>query len=398
MPDSFDANGLQVATAAEITATLNAGLLAISPGLNLEQNSPDGQRVGIITQMAVDMRELLVMINASFDPDAAQGITLDQRAALNNIKRLGGSYTIQPIDITVSKTVELEGLDANANNPLGTGYTVQDGSGNSFILEDTTTLTAGTTTLNFRAALIGAVNVPVDTITVPVTIIPGVTAVNNSSAALSIGEPQETQPQFRTRRDQTTAIATTGYLNGLLGKVLNLPGVTEAQLYENRGDVVSSSGIPAHGIWLIVAGGANSDIANLIYGTKSDGANMKGAVVVNIVTASNKIFPAAFDRPTATNLYIQFSIKTTSPGFVFDTTSIAAYIAANQTYSIGEFADTSEITTSAIAAIAAQGGGGVPVLVSVSQDGINWTDYLPSAGLNTQWTLDPSRITITVIP
>ena len=144
MPDVFDSTGLTVKTATEITTDLTTGLQGIyGSDIQTDQNSQDGQTIGILTQLCVDVRELLVQINNGFDPDQAIGAILDQRVTLNNIKRYGGTYTTQPIDVTVNKTVTLAGLDANFNSPTGTGYTIQDNNGNEFILIDTTTLTAG---------------------------------------------------------------------------------------------------------------------------------------------------------------------------------------------------------------------------------------------------------------
>lgn len=397
MPDIVDATGLTVETAAEITAALKTGLQGIyGPDINLDQNSPDGQLVGLITQQAVDIRNLAVGVNAGFDPDQALGATLDQRVTINNIQRAGGTYTIQPIDIVVSATVTLEGLDSNFSDPNGTGYTVQDGSGNKFILVTSATLTAGTHAVDFRAQQIGDVGVPVNTITVPVTIVLGVTSVNNSSAAVTIGQNQETDAQLRTRREKSAALATTGYLNGLLGTVLNLAGVTEASLYENDGNSTDDNGIPPHCIWLIVAGGSSSDIGNALYEKKSYGCDMRGSQSFDITTASGTNFTAKWDQPTAENLYIDFTIQTTVSGYSFDTTSIKNYLVNNLKYAIGAYAETSAITTAAIVAIAAQGGGGVAVLMRISVDGSSWTDYLTTTNLNYQWTLDASRISIAV--
>jgi uncharacterized phage protein gp47/JayE len=396
MPDIFDASGLTVKTAAEITADLNAAFQSIyGNDINLDQNSPDGQLIGILTQAAVDIRELAVNINSGFDPSQAQGVTLDERVAINDIQRLGGTYTIQPIDITVSTTVELAGLDADFDNPNGTGYTVQDSSGNQFILVDTTTFTAGTTSANFRAQQIGAVSVPVDTITTPVTIVLGVTGVTNSSVELTLGQDQETDPQLRTRQGQSVSIAATGYLNGLLAAVLNLTGVTEAVLYENVTNTVDADGIPAHGIWLVVGGGANTDIADLIYAKKSYGADMKGDVEVEITTASNQVFIAKFDRPVPKNLYIRFDIQPTVADTVFDIAGIKQYMQEALTYGIGAYAETSRPTTVAIDAINATSGGGVPLNMEISDDGLAWADFLETTTLDEEWTVDTSRITIT---
>ncbi len=397
MPDSLSSTGLQVKTLAEITADLKAGFQGIYQiDINIDQNSKDGQVIGIFAQAAVDIRELAVQVNNGFDPDQAQGVILDQRVVINNIARDGGTFTIQPVDITVNATTALQGLDAAFNDVNGAGYTVQDGSGNQFILVDSTTLTTGTHSLNFRAQKIGLVNTTVGTITNAVTVILGVTGINNSSAALSIGQDEETDAQLRVRREASVALASTGYLNGLLGKTLALAGVTDAKLYENTTDTADGNGIPAHGIWLIVEGGANSDIGETIYSNKSYGANQKGLVNVNIITASGSLFVAQFDRPVAEPLYIEFNIKRTTPLFVFDTDAIKAYIVANLNYGIGEFAETSRVTAAAVAAIAAGGGGGVPLDTTISLDGSTDTDYLDVATLASKWTLDVSRITIAV--
>ncbi len=399
MPDILDQNGLQVETAAEITAILDSGLQGIyGADSNLDSNSPDGQEIGIITQIATDIRELATSVYTSFDPDQAVGVILDQRATINHIKRGGGTYTIQPINLTIVGTVTLQGLGDAINDPNGTGYTVQDGSGNKFILAATVTLIAGTYPLNFRAQQIGNVNVPVNTLTQPVTVINAVVAINNPNAALTVGQDQETDPQFRTRRSQSVAIASNGFLNGIKAKILTLVGVTEGEVYMNVGDTIDANGIPGHCIWLIVAGGSNSDIANTLYTTLSGGCNMRGAVTFNITTVSGALFVAKWDVPVSENLYIRFTILTTQPGFTFNLTTIAQYIVDNIAYKIGQLAETSLITEIAAAGIAAQGGGGAPIAVQISNDNfVTSANYLNTADLKSQWTLDPSRIYITVV-
>ena len=398
MPDSFGPAGLTVQTASELTSNLVAGLQGIyGADINVDQNSPDGETIGILTEGNVDIRELLVSVNAGFDPDQAQGVVLDQRVALNNIQRQGGTYTIQPVDITVNATVNLQGLDANFSNPLGTGYSVQDGQGNEFILIDSVTLMAGTTTVDFRAQQIGAVNVPIGTITNPITVIPGVVSVNNSVGAVTVGQTQETDAQLRTRRAASVRNTTNGYLNGLRGLLLDLPGVTEAQVYQNVGSATDVNGIPGKSIWPVVAGGANTDIANTIYGKLSGGTGMYGTVSVPILQPEGTTLDILFDRPEAQNLYIKFTIKTTTPGYDFDTDAIQNYLESNLVYGIGAFAETSAITTQAIAAIAAQGGGGVPVLMSISNDNATWTDYLVPSTLKSQWTVSAENITILIV-
>ena len=399
MPDLFDADGLLVKTSDEIRADLETGFQDIyGTDINIDQNSPDGQMIGIMTQLATDLRELIAQINAGFDPDQAVGVILGQRVAINNIIRQGGTFTTQAIDIVTDQTVSLQGLDADFNDIDGAGFTIQDGAGSEWILIDSETLVAGSYTRNFRARELGLVETVIGTITNFVTIVLGVVSVNNSVGVLSDGSNEETDAELRIRRQRSVAISSTGYLNGIEGALLDVDGVSNAKVYENITSSVDADGIPAHGIWCIVGGGANNDIANVIYTKKTAGADMLGAVSVDITTATGSVFTAGFDRPTAEDLYIKFDIQKTDSSALFDQAAIKSSIVSDLDYDIGEFAETSSVTGIALQAIIDNGGGGVPVNMEVSDDGIIYVDYLETSTKDKQFVVDTTRITIAVLP
>lgn len=398
MTNAIDSTGITIDTLDEIITTLSNGYREIyGNDIVLDSNTPDGQRINIEAQQIRDVLELIQSVYNSFDPDLAIGRVLDQRLAINNIERQGGTYTQQQIQVTASKSVNLVGLDGVEPADVTTDdiFTVSDNAGNKFFLNDSVALTAGETTLTFLAEQIGAVTTLPNTITTIVTITQGITAVDNSSGALEIGIDQETDAAARIRRQQSVANASTGYLNGLLGVILNLSGVTDAKLYENVTNATDADGIPGHGIWLIVEGGSAADIGNAIYGRKSYGANMKGTQTFDITTGSGAIFTAKFDRPDSVNLYLRFDIQPTTSGQSFNQDAIKDYIVANKTYEINETAETSSLTVVALAAINDSSGRGVPLNVEVSDDGATWVDYLEAASKEDKWILDNARITIT---
>lgn len=396
MADTIDTNGLQVKTLPTLISELETALRDIyGADINLDSNSPDGQLVNIMAQAGVDVRELIQSTYNSFNPDRAVGRVLDERVAINNIQRQSGTYTNQPVSITTDRTVTLSGLDADFNNPDGLGFTVQDDAGNQFVLIDTVTLNAGTTSVNFRARNIGAVQTTVNTITNAVTIVLGVTGVNNPSGALETGTDEETDAELRIRRASSVANASSGYLNGLLGNVLNIDGVTEARLFENVTNAVDANGIPAHGIWLIAEGGSNTDIGNAIYERKSAGANMRGDTEVDITTASGATFTAKFDRPTAEDLYIRFDLQPQVTGAVVDQDVLKQYIVENLSYNIGQFAETSRITCIARDGLMANNFDFAVVNVEISSDDVTYVDFLNTSTLDSQFTVDVSRIDIT---
>ena len=132
MPNSFDANGLQVITQNELVDNLTQSFQTIyGEDINVESNSPDGQIINIFAQSLEDFYELLSQVNASFDPDQAIGTVLDQRCAINGIQRKSGTYTYVNIDITTDRSLTLDGVDQNAEDD---SYTVSDSEGNQFVL------------------------------------------------------------------------------------------------------------------------------------------------------------------------------------------------------------------------------------------------------------------------
>ena len=283
MPNQIDQNGLSIASIDEIMSTLTLGAiefpgyLTIFPGANVSPNSPDGNLLNIFAQIVVDLEEFLQTIYDSMDPDQAFGATLDSRCAINAVTREAGTYTVQNVQVTATAAVSINGLDLYPTN----AYTVADAQGNQYQLVETYSFSgAGTQTLLFQAANLGAVQSAPNTITSFVTVVAGISGVNNSTGPTLIGEPEETDAQLRIRRANSVANGSTGYVNGLEGVILAVPGVTGAVVLENDGPTVDSRGIPGHAIWAIVAGGGasfNAGVLNAVYTKKAGGCGQTNA-------------------------------------------------------------------------------------------------------------------------
>ena len=377
MSDSFDENGLQTATAPELRSQLETAFRNIyGNDIVLDSSTPDGQLINILVQKGVDVRGLISQLYNSFNPDNTQGSLLDQRCAINNVFRKAGSFTTVNIDITTNTTVTLQGVDDNYNSPDATGYTIQDNEGNRFVLVNTQTLSAGTTSVLFRSETLGEVIVLPNTITTPVTIVLGVVSVNNPTVATSIGSDEELDSDLKVRRRQSVSISSFGYLNGLQAALLQLDGVTDAKVYENYTSSTDANGTPAHCIWVVIDGGSSKDIAEAIYSKKCPGTNMRGDITYTITTPAETQFVAQWDEADVAPLYIKFSIQPTVVGITFNQADIIDYIEKHLSYNIGECAETSTITTIAQEAIDSLGGQGYAVDVLISDDEATWVEYL----------------------
>jgi uncharacterized phage protein gp47/JayE len=306
MPNSFDSYGLQTLTQSEIVEQLTADFKEIyGEDINIDSNSPDGQLINIFAQILMDQYELLSQVYTSFDPDQAVGVVLDQRCAINGIQRKAGTYTYVMLDVTVDRSVTLPGLDENSAED---SYIVSDNEGNQFVLANTENLTAGTTSLRFRAMNIGKVEVLPNTITTPVTIILGVTAINNPSGASEEGSNEETDAELRERRKRSVSISNQGYVDGLYSALANIPDVTAVSVYQNRGSSTDADGIPGHSIWVVIAGGSDKEIGEVMNYKVAGGVGMKGTQSVNVAQADGSVATYYFDRPTSETLYVKLDI------------------------------------------------------------------------------------------
>lgn len=396
--EGVTSNGLEVMSQDELLTAVQSSMndiyAADGDSINFDSETPDGQMTNIFAQMGSDNRELAQGVYNSFDPDKCSGAVQDSRYALNYLFRKGGTFTIQNIDVTVNKTVTLNGLDSNYNDINAASYTVSDNAGNLWYLIDTVTLTTGTTSLPFRSQNYGNPQPIIGTITNQVTKVLGVTSVINSVAPTTLGVEQETDSQFRLRRNRSTATRGQNNNDAMLGQILELDGVSDATYFVNLPTSTDyDSNLPDYAVWTIVEGGANSDIADTIY-ANSGGLPTYGSVQVDVEAISGQIFTTKFDRANPVSLYIQFDFQFSGSSAVINEDGIKSYIAENLTYNLGESAETSKVTTIASEAILANGGGGYALNVQISTDGTTWVDYIASASIQNKFVVDTTRITI----
>lgn len=395
MSDIINENGLQLKDLNTLIDDLTTKLKEIyGPDINTDSDSPDGQKIGIIAQLGTDLRELLALLNSSFDPDQAEGAILDQRVSINGIERNGGSYTITPIEIITSRNINLIGLDNQSEEEdpdVSNLFTVKDNEGNEFYLLDSVSITIPTTgdnLYNFRAAEKGKVETTINTITTPVTVFAGITSVNNPLSATTIGTEEETDELLKIRRRKSVAISASGYLDSIEAAISNVEGVTDVIVEENDTDATDINGIPAKSIWVIVEGGSDSDIAQAIWAKKSSGSGMYGDENVYITRSRNRTKLIKFDRVTPQDLYIRFSITFSG---VYDQDFIKRSIVQNVLWTIRGDASADEI----IAHVKSINNNYKITACELSIDNMTWAEIVSVSALKNKFVNDASRITIT---
>lgn len=338
--------------------------------ISFESNSPDGQFTEILANIGSSVRELIAMVYNATDPSKCESTQQDTKYQLNYLTRKGGSWTLQDIDITVDKTITLQGLDSNFAGDGGDAFTVSDDAGNNWYLVDTTTILQNTTQrCGFRAQNQGPIIPTIGTITNMVTIVGGVLNVNNAQGYTTLGSDAESDYDFRIRRDKSTGNQSGNNADMIEGNILALQGVTQCNVHENDTSSTDATGTAPHTLWVIVDYGANQDdVANIIYANKG-GCGTRGSVTVPVVTSSGQTININFDRPITQALYIKFDIQVITQSALINQIGIKEYIVNNLTYKIGENAETSKITLVCANAMASDGSNGYALNVQISSGG-----------------------------
>jgi hypothetical protein len=340
MPNQIDSSGIQVKTYTEVVAALTGAFqLIYGADINLDQNTPDGQLINLLALMITDQGDLIVQDYDSKDPDQAVGVALDGVSQLCGITRKGGTYTLTNIVVTTDRSLNLNGMDT------ATPFTVSDATGNLFQLIASASLTTGENTLAFQAVSVGNIQVTTNTINIASTVVLGVVSVNNPTAPTSTGVDQETDSVMRLRRQASVSLPSQANLQGLIGGLNTVDGLLEAIVYENTEDTESYlDHIPAHGIWVIVNGGTDADVAAMIYRYRPLGCPMKGTTDVDITQVDSSTFTVSFDRAEAQDLYVEFTATSKSGGTI-DSTSLKNALAAAWSFLIYEAADITTLNS-----------------------------------------------------
>lgn len=393
MANEINENGISIQTFPEIKEQLIEGYKGVyGQDISIDDSSPDGSKINIEAMAKADILNYSVMLYNFMNVDTTTGTPQDILYKINGVYRKASAFTFVDINVTVTKGLNLQGLDDDISNPDGAGYTVADSNGNEFILTNSTSLTvAGTYTLEFRAKNIGAVEVLPNTIINPVTVIAGVSGVTNPSVEYIVGASGESDSEFRIRRNRSTAISSKGFMFSLENQLDALDFVSFSKVWENKTAVTDADNIPPHSIWTIVQGGADSEVAQTIYANLGMGVNMKGSTVYTVIKENGETQDILFDRPVSQDLYIQMTVKS-NDNIQPDTDFIKRELVNNVIYNVYDPA----YTTGIICATAHIDDKVNVLECKISSDNMTWVDFiLPDTKLNF-WALDIDRIDITL--
>lgn len=267
-----------------------------------------------------DLNASIIAAYNSYSPATAQNANLSSVVKINGLKRN------TPTNSTVDQIIV-----GQAGVTITNGVT-QDSNNNKWSLPATVTIPpSGTITVTATCQTAGAVQAGIGTVNQIATPTQGWQSVTNATAAAA-GAPVETDSQLKARQSVSTALPSRTVLEGTVGAVWGVPGVTRVTPYENDTKVADANGIPGNNIYLVVEGGDATAIAQAIAAKKTPGTGTYGTTTISVTDAYGITHPISFYRPTYDAITCAITLKalagyTTSIGAAIQA-AVAAYVNA----------------------------------------------------------------------
>lgn len=384
----IDANGFKAESFTEILTRLSNGLKNIyGQDINLDQDTPDGQQLGIQANIISDFQDLALYIYNSMDPDLADGANFDKLLKLLARTRLPSSRSTVDIEMVLNKTVSIPA-----------SYTIKDLNNQNWIIGTAQTLDAGTHLVSFYSEDWGNITAEPNTINEQVTILTEVVSINNPESAIS-GRDEESIVQVRERRNKILEINASSTIGSIIGKILDLNGVVDAVPYENMTKIYDPvRDIQPNSYWIVVKGGDISQISEIIAKDKTGGTGLKGKVetvyIEKFVRKDGSVrefyHDVKFDRPTEVSIHIKFKVSRKVSTQSIDIEHIKDTL-ANKEFYIAQNITVTELYSTIYSAATNY----IATDLEVSKDGVVWDSVFLQAGYDEEFIIEKANIEIT---
>lgn len=234
--------------------------------------------------------------------------SLAVQAALNDLS------TIESVTVTGNLasglTVSFVGADGLQPQPLIllTDNTVQDSSPD-LVEFDVITTVAGVAQgmSDAEASETGEVDAPPGSLTNIDTPVSGLVRTVNSDPVV-LGRARETDAELRLRRAGTLQVAGNATPDAIKARVRNIIGVRNALVFENKGLAMDGDGRPGKSYEVIVDGGDNQAIGDVLWNSKPAGIEMFGDITQNVLDSGGVTRQVKFSRPGLALIYFSLDL------------------------------------------------------------------------------------------
>ena len=309
--------GVETQTQEEIVAELTASLRAVfGNNLNTSTESIMGQLVDIVAEFRAFDQQVLLQVYRAFDPNSALGVALDRLANLTGSARKGALFS--EVDGLLEFSAAGSAVDGDLINNddnstqwqvIGGPYPTTGGPFPEFV------------PATFQAVIAGPTLAQANTNWSLVTAVVNLTAFTNPTDDADPGRLQESDPNFRVRRQDELFSANQGPLAAIKGVVSKVTGVTAVRVYHNPSQTpTDADGIPFKAFNTVVetsptvpSSALEQSIADAIFSGMGAGGEAFGTDVNKSVTdEEGEVQPnIRFDLIDQLNIFVNVTVDTT---------------------------------------------------------------------------------------
>ena len=290
---------VEFAYADDIKAEYEKLFETIFPNINLDESSPQGQIITSLVQGDLnELNTLSNLANAFFF--GGSGIFLDMWAF--NLFRITRKQGI--------KSQVIIKIQGKVGTVVPNTFKISDGEHYFTIASATTIPSGGKVEALFVADKLEDFQAGANTINKISKVVVGVDRVNNPAKAT---KPvlRESDSDLYQRAVTFGALATNSTFQSIMANIAQINGVTKLSGGENFTSAnlsIKDCKLKPHSIYIIVKGGTDKEIAEIIKNTRPPGCNMNGNVEVEILSDGEK-YTYKFERPTIVNLKAEITIS-----------------------------------------------------------------------------------------
>ncbi len=296
---------------AEILADMHTDLEAIvdpatgqTPFLNVTDDSIIGQVVAVVAEAAADCWNAAYEGSVQFDPLKNSGAGQSGTVQLNAILRKPGVATMLAMAMTGNPGVFI---------PANSMVSSTDGLHIFNTVEDLILDVDGAGNVAAVAQSVGDFVPDIGAVTKILTPAPGggwFSAINVDT--LIMGTNEETDEELRMRQQRSTSLTSYRLIDAIYAATVNIPGVLYARAFQNALVYPEDErGIPFKEVALVVEGGDDKEIAEMLFLRLPTGQVGFGSTTVTVDDLQGFPNPISFSRPQDVEIYVDVDITIT---------------------------------------------------------------------------------------
>lgn len=267
-------------------------------GSGIDTNT-DSAIMNFNTPIAIEIEECWEAVRLIYEflnPNAAEGIALDNIGAITNTPRIEGAKSTVVVQATGT---------AGSTIPQFFKRSVQNTGAIFQTLESYVLPVVGSQPLEFTMEALddGPTTAVAGTLNVG-SLPAGVTSIVNAVDAIP-GSFDETDEEYRVSRKERLAATGAATVVAIKSALLGVASVTSVAVFENDTDALDVNGLPPHSIRALVSGGTDQDIIDSLGIKKGAGTYTDGTTSGTYTDpVDGQTFPIRFSRVTTVDIYI----------------------------------------------------------------------------------------------